>query len=205
MKKIILFILFTTITLNAFSTTWQIVNSSFIFSPSILTKQQGDIVNFVLASSHDAVVSQSVWNTDGSSAIIGFSVPFGGGNVSANQLTPGTHYYVCEPHASLGMKGQIIVQSTSGLNDLKVEKSISVYPNPIIDHLNIQIDFQQSNTLEVALFDTQGKMVKVMLPGTNVSGLFLQSFDLSNQITRGVNIVKMTAGDVNSYRKIVVM
>lgn len=206
MKKIILFLLFATITLNAFSTTWQIVNSGITFSPSTLTIQQGDNVNFVLQSFHDAVeVSKSVWDANGNSPIIGFSVPFGGGNVSAAQLTLGTHYYVCEPHASLGMKGQIIVQSATGLNVPTAENSISVYPNPVVDHLNIQFNFTQSSTLEAALFDIQGKMVKVLLPKTNVFGAFLQSFDLSNQMTPGVYIVKMTAGDVNSYRKIVIM
>jgi plastocyanin len=206
MKKNILFLLFATVTLNAFSTTWQIVNSGITFSPATLTIRQGDDVNFVLESFHNAVeVSQSVWSANGSSPIIGFTVPFGGGNVSAVQLTPGTHYYVCEPHASLGMKGQIIVQTVSGIDVPEVENSISVYPNPVVDHLNIRINFSQSSTLEVALFDTQGKIVKHLLPKTNVSGAFLQSFDLSNQMTPGVYIVKMTAGDVNSYRKIVVI
>jgi len=206
MKKIILFLLFSTIAMNAFSTTWQIVNSGFTFSPATLTIQQGDNVNFVLASIHDAVeVSQSVWNANGNSPIIGFSVPFGGGNVSAAQLTPGTHYYVCEPHAAGGMKGQIIVQPAAGLNDPKVENSISVYPNPVVNQLNIQIDFTQSSTLEVSLFDIQGKMVKLLLSKTNVNGLFLHSFDLSKQILPGVYIVKMTADEGNSFRKIVVL
>jgi plastocyanin len=206
MKKIILFLLFAIINLNAFSTTWQIVESGLTFSPATLTIQQGDDVNFVLSSFHDAVeVSQTVWNANGITPIIGFSVPFGGGNVSPAQLTPGVHYYVCENHASLGMKGQIIVQSVTGLNDPNVENSISVYPNPVVDHLNIQIDFPQSGSFEVTLFDTQGKIVKLIVPRTIVTGTFSQSIDLSNKMTPGIYFVKIIVGDLNTYRKIVII
>lgn len=206
MKKIILLIFVVGFSLNSFSTTWQIVNSGIAFSPATLTIQQGDDVNFVLASFHDAVeVSQSVWDANGNSPIIGFSVAFGGGNVSAAQLTPGTHYFVCEPHAALGMKGQIIVQAVAGLNDPKTGNTISVYPNPVVDQLNIQIDFPQSSTFEVTLYDMQGKMVKGLIPKFQVSGSFSQSFNFSNQLTPGIYIVKMTVGEVNSYRKIVVL
>ena len=206
MKKIILLFIFALISLNSFSKTWQIVNSGITFSPSTLTIQLGDDVNFVLESMHDAVeVSQSVWDADGNSPIIGFSVPFGGGMVSATELTPGTHYYVCEPHASLGMKGQIIVQTVSGLTDPKTENTVSVYPNPVVDHLNIQVNFPQVSTFEVILYDTQGKMVKGLIPKSQVSGAFSQSFDFSKQLAPGIYILKMAVGGVNSYRKIVVM
>jgi plastocyanin len=206
MKKNILFFLFAGISLYSFSTTWQIVNSGYTFSPSTLTIQQGDDVNFSLASIHDAVeVSQSVWNAGSSFPIIGFTVPFGGGNVSASELTPGIHYYVCEPHASLGMKGQIIVQSVSGLTDTKTGNTISVYPNPVVDHLNIQIDFPQSSTFEVTLFDTRGKMVSGLIPKSQVSGMFSQSFNFSNQLTPGIYILKLSVGKVNSYKKIIVL
>jgi plastocyanin len=206
MKKIFLFFLFAGISLNSFSKTWQIVNSGITFSPATLTIQQGDDVNFVLESMHDAVeVSQSVWDKDGKSPIIGFSVQFGGGMVSATELTPGTHYYVCEPHASLGMKGQIIVQSALGLNDPKTGNTVSVYPNPVVDHLNIQVNFPQTSTFEVTLYDMQGKMVKGLIPKSQVSGAFSQSFNFSNQLAHGIYIVKMTVGEVITYRKIVVM
>ena len=206
MKKIILFFLVAGFSLNSFSKTWQIVNSGITFSPSTLTIQQGDDVNFVLESMHDAVeVSQSVWNANGASPITGFSVAFGGGIVSATELTPGTHYYVCVPHASLGMKGKIIVQTVSGLNDPKTDNTVSVYPNPVIDHLNIQINFPQPGTFEVTLFDTQGKMVKGLIPKSQVSGAFSQSFNFSRQLAPGIYILKMTVGEVISYRKIVFM
>jgi plastocyanin len=42
----------------------------------------------------------------------GFRVPFGGGKVAFHTL--GVHYYVCQPHASIGMKAVINVVATRG-------------------------------------------------------------------------------------------
>ena len=206
MKKLILALLLASFYLNRFSTTWQIVNSGFTFSTATLTIQQDDNVNFVIESMHNAIeVSQSVWNADGNSPAIGFSVPFGGGNVSSTQLSVGTHYYVCSPHASLGMKGKIIVQAISGLNETKNESNILVYPNPVIDHFDVQFDFPESTIFEIKLFDIQGKLVKVLLPKTQVTGAFLQSFELAKETAPGVYLVKMTFGEINSFKKVVVL
>lgn len=206
MKKIILVLLFATIYLNGFSTSWEITNSGYTFSPATLTIKQGDNVNFVLESMHNAIeVSQSVWNANGNSPIIGFSVAYGGGTVSASQLTVGTHYYVCSPHAAFGMKGQIIVQVVSALDETKAGNGISVYPNPVIDHLNVQFNFSKSNVFEIKLFDLQGKMMKVLFPKAQVTGAFQQSFDLTKEIAPGVYVVNMTVGEESSFRKIVVL
>jgi large repetitive protein len=88
-------------------------NSGNSFVPFSVTITVGDAVNFVLSSNHDArEVSQATWNSNGSTPLSGgFQTAFGGGLVSAAQLPIGTHYYVCTPHVSFGMKGIIVVQS----------------------------------------------------------------------------------------------
>lgn len=206
MKRFIVVSLFAAICSYGFSTTWTIVNSNFSFSPATLTIQQGDNVNFELASIHDAVeVSQSVWNANGNSPEIGFSVPFGGGNVSAAQLTPGTHYYVCSPHASSGMKGRIIVQPISGLTENEVVNDIQLYPNPVVNELNVRFDLSGSYLLEVKLFDLQGKLANVLFAKNQVAGPFVQTFDLAGKTAPGMYLVKMTLGEKSVFKKIVVM
>jgi len=206
MKRFILAFIFAAICLNAFSTTWQIVNSGFSFSPATLTIQQGDNVNFSISQDHDAVeVSATVWNANGNSPAIGFSVPFGGGNVSASQLSVGTHYYVCTPHASFGMKGRIIVTPISGLPENKALNDIQVYPNPVIDKLNVQFDLSESSAFEIKLFDLQGKLVRILLSKTQLNGLFVQSFNLAGETAQGVYLVKMTLGERSTFRKVVVL
>lgn len=206
MKKIILTLLLASIFLTGFATTWEITNSGFTFSPATTTIQQGDNVNFTLDSSHDAVeVSQTVWNANGNSPGIGFTVSFGGGTVSASALTVGTHYYVCSPHASIGMKGRIIVQAPTAVEETKIENNLLVYPNVIIDHLNIKLNLPESNSIEIQLFDLQGKLVSILLSKTQIVGAFFQSFDFSKQTAPGIYIIKMTIGEINSYKKVVVL
>ncbi|HEY5591631.1 MAG TPA: T9SS type A sorting domain-containing protein [Paludibacter sp.] len=206
MKKIILSLLLITISLNGFSITWSIANSGFSFSPATLTINQGDDVNYVIASSHNAVeVSQAVWNANGNTSSNGFLVPFGGGIVSAAQLTVGTHYYVCTPHASLGMKGKIIVQAPAGFEENKTQTDILIYPNPVIDHLNVQYNSLETNVLEIKLFDLEGKMLKVLFAKTLVAGPFMKSYDLSTETQPGVYFVQIVLGEKISFKKVVVL
>ena len=97
-------------------------------------------MNFTLAASHNVVeVSQSTWNANDNTALPGgFQTPFGGGLVLPAKLGTGTHYYVCSPHASLGIKGIIIVQDNSGIADNKLQAGISVYPNPANNLMTIK-------------------------------------------------------------------
>ena len=112
MKLILLSIVFALLTAISFSTTITVINSGYTFSPDTITISVGDTVYFDLASAHNATeVSQSTWNNNGNTALSGgFQTNYGGGLVLPAQLAAGTHYYVCQPHASMGMKGVIIVQ-----------------------------------------------------------------------------------------------
>ncbi len=96
---------------SSFATTHTITNSGNTYTPNNLTIIEGDDILFSIASNHNAVqVSQTTYNANGNTAMPGgFSVPFGGGTVTASALPVGTYYYVCSPHASLGMKGTITV------------------------------------------------------------------------------------------------
>jgi len=65
-------------------------------------------VRFVVDTVHNArQVSQASWDADDTTSNGGFDLPLGGGSVVMNDL--GTAYYVCVPHAPLGMKGTIVV------------------------------------------------------------------------------------------------
>ena len=82
----------------------------FTFVPESLTVASGDTVHFVLDPMHTArEVSQSTWLANDTVSNGGFDLPHGGG--SAVLSTLGLHYYVCTVHASIGMKGRILVLS----------------------------------------------------------------------------------------------
>ncbi len=138
--KILLSLLFLSTSITGFCTTWKIVNSGTTFSPATITITLGDSVNFVISPAHDArEVSLTTWNANGNTALTGgFQTPFGGGLVLPSQLGVGTHYYVCTPHASIGMKGQIIVQNTTGITENQLQTNISVFPNPATDLITVK-------------------------------------------------------------------
>lgn len=140
MKKLVFSLLLFSLGTASFCTTWTITSVGSTFSPATVTIHLGDSVNFALAAIHNAVeVSQATWNANGTTALPGgFQEPLGGGLVLPAKLGVGTHYYVCQPHASLGMKGMIIVQNNSGIADNKLQAGISVYPNPANNLMTIK-------------------------------------------------------------------
>ncbi len=109
--KLPVLILFLILCHSAKSTIWTITNSGLTFSPNLVTITFGDTVLFNTAGTHDArEVSMATWTANGNTALAGgFQTPFGGGFVFPSQLTVGTHYFVCTPHASSNMKGRIVV------------------------------------------------------------------------------------------------
>jgi len=122
-------------------TTWTITNSGYTFTPETITITYGDTVTFSLGSIHNAVeVSQDTWDGNGNTPLgSGFSLPLGGGSVYPDQLSVGTHWYVCSPHASLGMKGVIIVEgATTAITQLQPQLDVSFYPNPVTDMITIR-------------------------------------------------------------------
>ncbi|MCB9080170.1 MAG: CHRD domain-containing protein [Lewinellaceae bacterium] len=92
----------------AMATQHTVTNSGFTFTPAILTVTVGDTIIFQIDGDHNATeVDKATWDSNGSTPNGGFSTPFGGGTVVLT--TARTYYYVCTPHASFGMKGQITV------------------------------------------------------------------------------------------------
>lgn len=117
--------------LPAFTVQSQVINqSNFSFNPNLLTVQAGTEITVNIGAPHTFTqVSEDTWNANG-------NTPLGGGfnfNAGTHQLTlntPGTYYYVCVPHASMGMKGRIVVEVNTGLTDQDQAPQLLVFPNP---------------------------------------------------------------------------
>lgn len=142
--KFLLLAILVFLSLTSFSKSWTITNSGTTFTPATITINLGDSVNFSLSSMHNSVeVSQSTWDANGNTPLPGFLVPYGGGMVLPAQLTVGTHYYVCEPHAYLGMKGTIVVQNPVGITEILQKTDVTVYPNPSTGRFQLSISGSQ--------------------------------------------------------------
>ncbi len=84
-----------------------ITNNGNNFVPDTLYVNLGDTIYFNITNNHNAVeVSENTWNSNGTTTNNGFNIPFGGGNWIVDSIK--TYYYVCQPHAAMGMKGVII-------------------------------------------------------------------------------------------------
>ena len=158
--RILLFILLVSLAVSGNATIWVITNSGDTFTPSSITINQGDTVHFVLASEHNAIqVSLATWNTNGSAHLAGgFQTNFGGGTILASQLSSGTNYYVCAPHASIGMKGTIVVQVTTDIAEEMIKPELLVYPNPSDGKFRLEYsDFQISKITAVRFKNSRVK------------------------------------------------
>ena len=208
MKKIYFTVFLSVLFLFSYGTTYQIVNIGVTFSPATLNINQGDDVIFTLNSIlHNAVeVSQASWNADDATPLSGgFSVPFGGILVNIGQLGVGTHYYVCENHVMLGMKGTIIVQGVLAVPETKLQDELLIYPNPAKDNITVQYTPSGSEIVEMKLFDLQGTLVNVLLQKTRIAGLYTGTFLLNTISAPGVYVIQISTGEKKTYQKVVIM
>ena len=106
-----------------------ITTSGFTFSPSLLTVPAGATITATIGGGHTMTqVSEATWNANGNTPLSG-GFNYSSGTHQLNLTIPGTYYYVCAPHAGSGMKGRIVVESTTGLAE-REQAAVQVFPNP---------------------------------------------------------------------------
>jgi plastocyanin len=149
-----------------------ITNSGFEFSPDDITINAGDTVIFQLTSAHNALeVNEVTWLANGNSALDGgFSLPFGGGQLTG--LAAGVHFYVCQTHASSGMKGKITVNGSSGIFTPEAAYQLfTIFPNPSNGKFQLRFDNSSGYTgtgnsqgLSVEIYNLLGEKI-LSIPG----------------------------------------
>jgi len=113
--------------------TQTITNSGITFNPDTLQVTIGDNISFNISASHNAVeVSETTFNNNDTTSNNGFNIPYGGGSFTADSIK--TYYYVCQPHASMGMKGVIIVNPPP-CNKSLTQQLEGFDPNPLYSHM----------------------------------------------------------------------
>lgn len=160
MKKQFLSAFLLLLAMQGFSKIIIIGNWGTHFTPADTTIKLGDTINFVMGNTHNALeVSKGTYEADTLEALPGgFNVPMGGGMVLPAKLGVGTHYYICTPHISLGMKGTITVVGTTAIETLQAPSLFSIFPNPASDILTITspVTFRGS---PFSIMDGTGKQV----------------------------------------------
>lgn len=191
MRKILLSTFFINLALIALAADFTVSNSGFSFTPDDLSINEGDQVIFDLGNSHNVIeVSLDTWQANGSMSNGGFSAPFGGGTVLFDE--PGTYYYVCQPHAGMGMKGQITVSPISNIIGVKASISIAMYPNPCKGAVNFDLNPSFVQMVEIlglngevyAQFSIDSEITKVNLDHLNRGIYFVRFVGTEETLTR---------------------
>jgi plastocyanin len=159
MKKSLLSLFLCLIVLTGVSNTITITNWGAHYSPADTSINIGDTVNFVLVNTHNVLeVGEQAYDAEENVPLPGgFSLPMGGGQLLPAQLTVGTHYYICTPHISLGMKGKITVLNPSGIAGVPVPH-LSLFPNPAKERITIKIPSHLAGS-SYLMMDVTGKEV----------------------------------------------
>jgi plastocyanin len=206
MKKILLIAIIMASTIGVgFAAKKTITNVGFTFSPDTLTIEVGEDVEFNLENAHNAVeVTKETWDANGNTRKSGgFSVPFGGGEVVFP--TAGTYYYVCEPHASVGMKGVIIVKVATAISSVTNDNStFDVFPNPASDFVTFSYTLNSSSIVNIRLTNVAGVEVANILKESQDPGQYKNTYSLKNDLAPGIYYVSFISDNQSYINKIII-
>ena len=128
----------------------------FTFSPDVLNVTAGTEISLNIGGGHTMTeVDEATWNANGNTSNGGFN--YSPGQHTLELTIPGTYYYVCMPHSSMGMKGRIIVEGGTGIDGTTGTTALRIFPNPAREH--VTVTSEGSGSMELRLIDASGREV----------------------------------------------
>lgn len=192
MKRILLSILLASAGMTAFCTTHIVTTPGFVFSPATITIQLGDSLRFNIGGIHRVEeVSQANWNVNNATPLPGFNTPFGGALILPAQLTEGTHWYVCVPHAEAGMKGMIIVENTTSIRNQPTASAFNLFPNPTNGIFQLEMEnAADASNFQLDVINSEGRKVYA---ARNLEQKSLNEIDLT-AFGKGIYFIRVYDG-----------
>jgi len=129
--------------------------SSFVFTPNVLTIDEGDTVVWTnVGGTHNVNGTQSEFPSNPES----FGNDLGAGWVYSFVFNlAGEYDYRCDPHWTAGMTGTITVLSVStGVNQESEDPLFSIYPNPVAGKLHITAG---ANIRSISIYSATGSRI----------------------------------------------
>ncbi|MCA9726849.1 MAG: FlgD immunoglobulin-like domain containing protein [Candidatus Eisenbacteria bacterium] len=84
-----------------------------------------------------------------------------------------------------------------------------VSPNPVIDHMALTFELPEPRWVRSQVFDTNGRLVRVLVDGLVAAGRHEQAWDRRDQsgirVPAGIYFVRFDAGDKGNRQKVVVL
>jgi plastocyanin len=196
LKKRSLILLFTGIIFISLNlsgqTSYTVTVSNFEFSPKELSITVGDTVVWKNVS--------GMHNVDGLMTTYPSNPESFGNDVSSGWTyshvfnIAGTYDYRCDPHFSLGMTGEIIVEGTAAgfnkINTVNAENQVLLYPIPAADFVTIDLSSTGEKFERISILNLVGKE---MLSFYDPSGTSYQKLDI-NGFNPGLYLMKIDIG-----------
>jgi len=167
--------------------------SGFTYSPASTTGTVGDVVTITASANHPNVeVDQTTWNANGNTPKTG-----GFGVQSTTHTftitTVADIYFVCQVHASMGMKGMITVTASGISQATAAAYNISMYPNPVTNgDFTVKVEGYNHADGKVMLYDVAGKL----LESHNLTGV---ATPIKTKLPGGVYFYTVIIGDQKIY------
>lgn len=80
--------------------------------------------------------------------------------------------------------------------------SLSVYPNPIEDKINVNFIVKKDNVVTIKLIDVLGNEIATILNDRYTSGEYNKSFQVPQKVTKGLYFVKVSVGSEVGIKRI---
>ncbi len=207
MKKIYTILLLTMATVCVKATSYTITTVGTTYSPNTLTVTVGDVVTIAASGTHPlAEVSQTTWMANGTTTLSS-----GFGNKSSNYtftITSTTSiYYVCVNHvASMQMKGQITVASSTSINEQNnAIGTISLFPNPAKDRFSVKFNSTESGIVSAKLYSVCGQEIEAIISDKDFTvGANMLNFELQKNISSGVYFIQLDFNSKKIVRKLII-
>lgn len=186
-KKLLILLAFVAFSVNAQTTYNLDWHTNFLSPATDLTIIQGDTVIWTWTDA----LPHTVQNNTGSVETFGSATLTGIGQTFMHTFTVvGTNPYFCGIHGANSMSGVITVDPNLGLEELsKLPSKFSIYPNPSVSTLNIDVPNLINDGFKLEVFDVLGK--KIHLQNLNA----LTSVIDITKWNSGLYLVRITSKD----------
>lgn len=85
---------------------------------------------------------------------------------------------------------------SSGVENVSFTRSLKLYPNPVVNNLNVEYSLNERTEVGIELFDLLGQKVATILEKqVQIHGNYKYAADMSGQLPAGTYLVKITAGE----------
>ncbi len=170
------------------------------YSPRAINCSVGDTIKFVWVSGNNPTRS------DDGQSIPTFNLNSSNNTRSFVMTSAGTIPFYSTTHGEQNGSGMAGVINVTGLSASLANKSLvntlSVYPNPANDKINVNFVVKKESNVLIRLLDVLGNDVAVLVSDKYSVGEYRQSFGVPARVTKGLYFVKVSVGTEVAIKRI---